>query len=178
MTQPVTTNLRLVAIAASAFLAASSHAAEPRTEHTFGLAEGETRPAATLGDAAMLVGSWEGEAFGSRFEETWNPPSAGSMVGLFKLYNDDGVAFYEIMLITVEDGTLSFKVKHFSADFTAWEEKEDYVEFKLVAIEEDALHFGGLSFYQRGPDAMDAYIVMRNDQGIREEKLVFRRRDP
>ena len=132
-------NPRLTAIAAILFLAAAAvQAAEPRTEHTFSLADGETRPAATLEDAAMLVGSWGGEAFGSRFEETWNPPSAGSMVGLFKLYSDDGVAFYEIMLITVEDGTLSF--------------------------------------YRRGPDTMDAWIVMRNADGIREEKLVFRRR--
>lgn len=171
--------MRRLAMAAGVILAAAvAGAAEPRTEHTFGLGEGDTRPAATLEDAAMLVGSWEGEAFGSRFEETWNPPSAGSMVGLFKLFNDDGVAFYEILLLTVEDGTLSMKVKHFSADFTAWEDKEDYVEFRLVAIEDDALHFGGLSFYRRGPDAMDAWIVMKNDQGIREEKLVFRRRDP
>lgn len=170
-------NLRYIVIAANAMFAVAT-AAEPRTDHTFGLAEGETRPAATLEDAAMLVGSWEGEAFGSRFEETWNPPSAGSMVGLFKLYNDDGVAFYEIMLITVEDGTLSFKVKHFAPDFTAWEEKADYVEFRLVALDEDALHFGGLSFYRQGPDAIDAYIVMRNAEGIREEKLVFRRRSP
>ena len=94
------------------------------------------------------------------------------------LFSDDGVTFYEIMLLTVEDGTLSLKVKHFSPDFTAWEEKADYVEFRLVAIEDDALHFGGLSFYRRGPDTMDAWIVMKNDQGIREEKLVFRRRSP
>ena len=49
---------------------------------------------------------------------------------------------------------------------------------QLVAIEDDALHFGGLSFYQRAPDSMDAYIVMKNSQGIREERLVFRRRAP
>lgn len=100
------------------------------------------------------------------------------MVGMFKLFDDDGVAFYELMLITVEHGTLSLKVKHFSADFTAWEEKQDYVDFRLAVIEEDALHFAGLSFYRRGPDSLEAYIVMRNDSGIREEKLAFTRRLP
>mgnify|MGYP001819091114 CR=1 FL=1 len=151
-------------------------AAEPRTELTYLLAEGETRPAATIEDAAMLVGSWEGSAFGSRFEAAWNPPSANSMVGLFKLYNGDGVAFYEILLMTVEEGSLSLKVKHFSADFTAWEEKEDYIEFRLVRIDDDALHFSGISFYKRGDDAIDGYIVMKNADGIREEPLVYERR--
>ena len=151
-------------------------AAELRTEHTYQLTEGEARPAATIEDAAMLVGSWEGTAFGGRIEEVWNPPSAGTMVGMFKFFVDDEVVFYEIFLMTVEEGTLSLKVKHFSPDFTAWEEKDDYIEFRLVKIDEDALHFGGLSFYERGDDAIDGYIVMKNAEGIREEPLVYKRR--
>ena len=87
------------------------------------------------------------------------------------------MAFYELLLLTVDDGTLSLKVKHFSADFTAWEEKTDFVEFRLVKIDDDALHFSGISFYRRGDDAMDAYIVMRNADGIREEPLVYTRRN-
>lgn len=172
----MTSTFKLIVTGCACLAATAGLGAEPRTEHTFVLAAGEVPPAATLDDAALLVGSWEGEAFGGRFEEVWNPPSAGSMVGLFKLYDEDGVAFYEIMLITVEDGTLSLKVKHFDADFTAWEEKADFIEFRLVRVADDALHFGGLSFYRRGPDALDAYIVMRNDSGVREEKLTFRRR--
>ena len=151
-------------------------AAEPRTEHTYQLAEGQSRPAATLDDAAFLIGSWEGTAFGARFEQVWNPPSANTMVGMFKLYNGDDVAFYEIFLMTVEEGTLSLKVKHFGADFTAWEEKDEFIDFRLVRIDDDALHFGGLSFYQRGDGTIDGYIVMKNADGIREEPLVYRRR--
>ncbi len=163
---------------ALALVMQASLAAEPRTEHTFALAEGEARPAATLADAAILVGSWEGEAFGRRIEEVWDPPSAGSMLGMFKLFDEDGVAFYELMLIVVEEGTLSLKVRHFNADFTAWEDKDEDVTFRLVAIDDDALHFGGLSFYRRGPDRLDAYIVMRNADGIREEPITYRRRPP
>lgn len=151
-------------------------AAEQRTEHTFKLADGEQRPAATLEDATLLVGSWTGTAFGSQFEAVWNPPSAGSMIGLFKLFDDDGVGFYEILMMSVEDGTLSLKVKHFSADFVAWEDKPDYVDFRLVKKEPDALHFGGISFYRRGDDAIDAYIVMRNGDELTEHHLVYARR--
>lgn len=99
------------------------------------------------------------------------------MVGLFKLYGDEGIAFYEILLLSVEDGTLSLKVKHFNADFSAWEDKPDYVNFRLVRKEKDALHFGGLSFYKQGDDAIDGYIVMRNGEDLQEHHLKYERRN-
>ena len=151
-------------------------AAEPHTEHTFRLVDGETPPAASLADADWLVGSWAGTAFGQRFEQVWSSPSAGSMVGTFKLMDGDTVSFYEILLLTVDDGTLSLKVKHFNPDFSAWEEKADFVHFRLVNFGDDELHFSGLSFYRRDDDNIDGYIVMRNGDEVREEKLVYERR--
>ena len=156
-------------------LAAAAPAAEPATEHTFKLQENEERPVATLEDAAWLAGSWTGTGFGQKFEEVWNPPSAGSMIGLFKLFNDDGVSFYEILTITVDDGTLSLKVRHFNADFTAWENKDEFVNFRLVKREKDALHFGGLSFYRRDDNHIDGYIVMRNGDKLTEHHLRYTR---
>ena len=164
----------LVALQLSVVLPAVT-AAERRTENTFTLSPGESRPPATLDDARWLVGSWTGTAFGKRFEEVWNPPSAGSMVGLFKLFDDDGVAMYEILLLEVEQGTLSLKVKHFNPDFSAWEEKEDHVNFRLVALEDNALHFGGISFYRRGADRLDAFIVMQEGGTVKEYPLVYQR---
>jgi hypothetical protein len=155
----------------------AASAAELRSEHTWQLAEGEQSPAATLQDAHWLVGSWTGTAFGSRFEEVWNPPSAGSMVGMFKLLDDDGVKFYELVLLNEEDGTLSLKVKHFNADFTAWEDKEEYVDFRLVKKEPGALHFTGLSFYYRDADHFDGYLLTRNGDKVTENKLSYVRAD-
>ncbi|MBT8077970.1 MAG: hypothetical protein KJO31_05300 [Gammaproteobacteria bacterium] len=159
----------------SLFGATTTLGAEPRTEHTYTVADGEQRPAATLADAHWLVGSWTGTAFGQRFEEVWNAPSAGSMVGMFKLFDGDEVSFYEILLLTVEDGTLSLKVKHFNPDFSAWEDKADYVNFRLAKLEDDALHFSGISFYRRDDDRIDGYIVMRNGEDITEHKLTYER---
>ncbi|MDH3748272.1 MAG: DUF6265 family protein [Gammaproteobacteria bacterium] len=167
--------IALIAGSILAVMLDSGMAAEPRTEHTYQLEEGEPRPAATLEDASWMAGSWSGTAFGQRFEAVWNPPSAGSMIGMFKLFGDDGVAFYEILLLSVEDGTLSLKVKHFNADFTAWEEKADFVNFRLVNKEHDALHFGGISFYRTDDDSMDGYIVMRNGDEITEHHLTYER---
>ena len=146
------------------------------TEHTFKLDEQTNRPEATLADVAWLVGSWEGEAFGSQFEEVWNAASAGSMVGLFKLMKEDQVSFYELLVLVEQEGSLSMKVKHFSADFIAWEDKDDYITFKLVKLEANAIHFSGLSFYRKGDDEITGYIVMHNKEKKWEEKLIYRRR--
>lgn len=153
----------------------AARGADQPTPHTFALAPGESPPVAGLDAASMLVGRWEGEAFGRRFEETWNAPTADSMVGMFKLYDGDGVAFYELMLITVDDGVLTLKVRHFNRDFSAWEDRTGHVSFPLVRIEENALHFAGLSFYRKGDDELHAWLVMHSDEALREERLVYRR---
>ena len=163
----------LLAAMVSLLTAQLAWAVEPSTEHTFKLSEGEAAPAATLSDAAWLSGDWNGTAFGSQFEETWSVPSVDSMVGYFKLFSEEGVSFYELMLLTVDEGTLSLKVRHFNADFTAWEDKTEFVNFRLVKLEEDALHFAGLSFYRRDENHIDAYIVMRNGDEISEHELKY-----
>lgn len=151
--------------------------AQKNTEHTFKLSAGAQSPKATIGDAAWLAGSWEGDAFGSRFEEVWNPPSANSMVGMFKVFDEEkGPVFYELMLINEVNDSLVLKVKHFSADFSAWEEKAEYVSFPLVSASEQALHFEGLSFYRVNNDTLDTYVVIsQKDGSLREEKLNYSR---
>ena len=165
----------MAAILLFSLLSGTLHAQSQRTEHTLRLDDPAHRPAATLEDAGWLVGAWTGIAFGAEFEEVWNPPSAGSMVGMYKVIRDGEVDFYELLLLVEEDGSLAIKVKHFTPDFVAWETKEDYVTFPLVRIDEDAVHFSGLSFYRRGDDAIDGYIAMRTKDGVREEPMVYRR---
>jgi hypothetical protein len=150
-------------------------AAELQTEHIYRLADGEPHPDASLDDASWLIGSWTGTAFGKRFEEVWNPPSAGSMVGMFKLFGDDGVSMYELMVMTVEDGTLSLKIRHFNPDFTAWEDKTEDVTLRLVKKDDDALHFGMVSFYRRNNNRIDAYILFRDGDEVFERPLVYER---
>lgn len=146
------------------------------TENTFKYVKGTPRIKATLDDAAMLIGSWTGDAFGSKFEEVWNPASNGTMVGMYKLLDEDKVGFYELMLIVEEEGSLSMKVKHFNANFSAWEDKAEYVDFPLVKIEENALHFSGLSFYKISDTQIDAYLVMHGKDKVSEHKLTYIKR--
>ena len=167
--------LRVWTVFVAVVFCGAAEAQSPRTEHTFSLDDPEQRPRATLDAVSWLVGSWTGEAFGSTFEEVWNPPSAGSMVGFFKLLNGDEVSFYELLLLVEEEGSLSLKVKHFNPDFTAWEDKADYIDFRFVKAEPDAVHFSGISFYRIDDETMHAYIVMRSGDSVREEKLLYRR---
>ena len=166
---------RILITVLAALLFGAAAAQTTVTEHTVRLDDAENRPAATLDDVSWLVGSWEGEAFGGTFEEVWNPPSLGSMVGFFKFMGDESVAFYELLLLVEEEGSLSLKVKHFNPDFTAWEEKGDYVNFKFVSANDEVIHFSGISFYRVGDDEIHGWIRMKSGETIREEKLVYRR---
>ena len=99
------------------------------------------------------------------------------MVGMFKLFGDDGVAMYELMVMTVEDGTLSLKIRHFNPDFTAWEDKTEDVTLQLVKKEDNALHFGMVSFYRRNDDRIDAYILFRDGDEVFERLIAYERRE-
>ena len=167
-------NKVLVAALAVAMLGTAS-AQTAVTEHTVRLDDPEKRPKATLEDVYWLVGSWQGEAFGGTFEEVWNPPSLGSMVGFFKFMGDEAVGFYELLLLVEEEGSLSLKVKHFNPDFSAWEDREEYVDFRFVRADDDVIHFSGISFYRMSRNEIHAWIRMRNGDQISEEKLVYRR---
>ena len=159
-------------------VASSASAQSQRTEHTYKLDDPEHRPTATLSDVGWLVGSWTGEAFGGSFEQVWNPPSAGSMLGMFKTLDAEGqVRFYELLLLVEEQGSLSLKVKHFGRDFIAWEDKDEFITFRFIEADENAIHFSGLSFYRVGDDEFHGYIAMRQGDEIREETLTYRRRD-
>ncbi len=173
-------SIRIKAITVCCMLGLASglaHAQSQRTEHTYQLDEPDKRPPATLEAASFLVGNWTGEAFGNTFEQHWNPPSGGSMIGFFKLMDGDAVEFYELLLLVEEEASLSLKVKHFNPDFTAWENKQDYTRFRYIMSDDDAIHFSGISFYCVDEDTMHAYLVMRSGDELREEKLVYRRND-
>ena len=173
---PLSLMLAAAILAAGLGLTASPAAAlVPVTEHTFKLKEGQKQPAATLEDAAWLVGYWQGEAFGGTIEEAWTPATAGSMMGVFRLMEDGETKFYEFILLVEEEGSLVMKLKHFHPDLKGWEEKDDFVSFPLVKITEEGLYFRGLTFLRMGSDEIQAFIALKHQGKVREEELTYRR---
>ena len=132
-------------------------------------------PEATIDDVSWIQGYWTGAIFGDRFEEIWSPPVNGTMMGSFKHLDGENVNFYELMTLSAQNGQIVMKVKHFHAEFTAWEDKPDYVQFPLIGVTDDALHFHGMSFYRRTPDHLQAYLVMRSGDSVREIPLEYHR---
>lgn len=133
-------------------------------------------PRATIGDVAWLAGAWEAEAFGGVAEEVWNPPSAGTMVGMYKLRSADSVVFYELMLIVEQARSLALLLKHFTPSLTGWEEKNDVVAFPLVRLDPAAVHFDGLTFVRLHRDTLRVFLRMgRADGTATEQTFVYRR---
>lgn len=145
------------------------YAQERMTEHTFRLpADGGASPAATLAQMKWLQGRWTGKALGGEVEEVWTAPQAGAMLGIYRLVRDDKPVFYEFMTLVEEEGSLVMRLKHFNPDLTGWEEKDQTEAFRLVALEDDAVHFEGLSMHIDG-DLLTVHLAIENKDGTLEE---------
>jgi uncharacterized protein YecT (DUF1311 family) len=123
-------------------LAAPSGAQETRLGD-----EGFESPPASLADMDWLVGQWSGIGIGGApAMESWLPPTGTTMVGTFVQETGEGaIMFTEHMYLMEEQGTLVLRLKHFNADLTGWEEKDDMLTFRLVAVEPCAAFFNALT---------------------------------
>ena len=116
--------------------------------------EGFESPPASLAQMDWLVGQWIGTGIGGATAmESWLPPAGSTMVGTFIQQTDEGaVRFTEHMYLMEEEGTLVLRLKHFNADLTGWEEKDDMLTFRLVAMEPCAAYFHALTLRCADPE--------------------------
>lgn len=123
------------------------------------LQDEETSPPATIEALSWMQGYWVGEGFGGEAVEQFSPAAGGQMMGTFRQMNADGSPnFYEFYLIMEKAGSLVLNIKHFNPDMTGWEEKDEFVAFPLVAVEERAVYFDGLTFAMVGDDTLHAAV--------------------
>jgi hypothetical protein len=143
----------LLAACAALLMATALASEEPVMETRVG-EKGFVSPPATIDQLDWLVGQWAGEGIqGAPAMESWLPPIGGTMVGTFVQETPDGaIMFSEHMYILPQDGSLALKLKHFNADLTGWEEKDDMLTFRLVAIEPCAAYFNALTLRCADPD--------------------------
>ena len=129
-------------------------------------------PPATIAELSWIQGSWQGEAFGGQTEEVWSAPSAGSMMGMFKLISEGEISFYELMTIVETEGSLLLRIKHFDKDMNGWEEKDTSVEFPLVENKTNVVYFDGLTFKKISTRQMNVYVNIEGE----EVEFVFYRK--
>ena len=170
--------LIILTLAAAPVVAGQGQIPQANTPNTLRLPEGASGPPARVADLAWLAGIWVGEGLGGTIEETWSAPDGGAMIGYFRLVKDGKPVFYEILTLLEVEGRVELRLKHLNPDMTGWEDKKDFVTFKLVKQDDTGVWFNGLTFRRTGPDALESYLALRNraDGTVREEKFVYRRK--
>ena len=128
----------------------------------------------SIQDMAWISGHWTGEAMGGEFEETWNPPMAGEMMGMFKMTRDGKVVFYELLTIAPQGDSFVLRLKHFGQKLVGWEEKEKSVEFPLQSVSKTEVKFNGLKFSRIDPDqSNNMKIEIAVEQDGKQKTLTF-----
>ena len=136
------------------------------------LREGDASPPARIEAISWLQGRWVGEGLNGDAEDVISPAADGQMMGMFRHLKADGsINFYEFYVFAEHEGSLTQRLKHFSLPLSSWEEKDEFVEFPLVKLEERAAYFDGLS-YVLGEDG-NLTVMVRIDEA---QNAVFRYR--
>ena len=148
------------------FLLAAVASAQPETKT---LDPDLGSPEAKTEDVAWLEGHWSGEALGGIAEEIWSPAKAHTMMGVFRFIDGDSIGFYEIFIISEENGSLVLRLKHFNADLTGWEEKDEMVTFPLVELGPEVAYFDGLTYRRVAENKLQVFVKMKSGEGATEE---------
>ena len=125
-------------------LASLAACATPRTNGT-----------TTAHPFSWLAGNWVGKGLGGDVQETWLPARGKSMVGVFRLTENDEVTFYELITIDNEANGAVMRLKHFHANLHGW------------------VRFGPVDYTLVGDDALN--VVVRIEGQPEPMKLAFRR---
>lgn len=159
---------------ASGLVSLSAIAQSRLTENTLSLDHPSNMPHATVGDLSWMAGHWGGAFLGGTANEIWTLPAGGSMMGMFKLIQDEDVAIYEFMTLVNENESVVLKLKHFNGDLTGWEEKDDHVAFPLVRLGDREAYFEGLTFRRTSADTLRGYLAMKTADGVNEVAFTYR----
>jgi Domain of unknown function (DUF6265) len=104
------------------------------------LAAPEAASSPNLSDFSWLEGRWRGD-WGPRVaEQIWTAPKAGTMVGDFRLIENDKVLVIEFFTLLEKNGGINFYFRHFTPELVPWE-KSDATLLKLTAVEAKKIDF-------------------------------------
>lgn len=155
---------------------AASHAQSQNSPNTLRLDGADPAPA-QIEDLAWLAGYWRGTGLGGDCEELWSEPLAGRMLGSFALVREGKLVFSEAMTLVEEDGSVVLKIRHYDADFVGWEDKDDYVRFRLVKTGKNEAWFSGLTFRKTDADKLQIFLVLHSGDESTEHRFDFERID-
>lgn len=140
------------------------------------LEEGRPAGKASLEQMSWLAGYWAGPGLGGHCDEVWLPAVDNSMSGAFRYVKEGSIVFTEYLVIEEIEETLALKVKHFNRDLTAWEEKDDWVSFRLIKVEGQTAYFHGLTLHRQA-DSLTIKLALKSGERAWEEVFKYSKQD-
>lgn len=135
----------------------------------------QSPPPAKLDTLAGLPGRWLGESPNGPMEAVFSPMRFGKMVGHITYWNDAGYRLIELVSYEERDGSLVYKVKHFSPDLAGREEKDVSVERRLIGIEGKKLVFENMAVLLQADDLSITLHLVGQDGSASDLELAYRR---
>lgn len=136
---------------------------------------GHSRPAADIRELSWLAGAWSGPGISGPAREVYSPPTGGVIVGHFIQQRGEDISFYELIAIRPDSDSIAYCLRHFNADLTAWEEKNEVRCFPLIDRERDAWYFDGLTVRRKGDDEMITAVRVTTGSEAKEYVFEYRR---
>lgn len=129
-----------------------------------------------LSDLGWLQGCWEGTGFGNRVGECWMSAPDGRLTGVFQMIDADGhQTMSEIFVLDdFEDGP-ALRLKHFHADLTGWEEREEFMVFPLRETGAGFARFEGLNYSLAEDGRLIVELVVSRGGESSLQRLEFER---
>ena len=139
--------------------------------------EDQLSPRASVEQLSWMVGRWESiptnKSFSGGSDHAIFEPVSGKMPGLVSVLKKDGShMLFELTLFLEIDGSITYRNRHFSPDAVAWQEPESYIDRRLVALEENAAYFDGITFVNISPQYMGVSFVLTDESGEQKKYSV------
>ena len=139
------------------------------SQNTLNYNDEKGSPKATLDDIKWLQGVWKGKDGNIYSEENWSAPGGKTMHFSFKMWNENGVIFYEIGHVVEKNKSLLLQIKHFDKEFKGWEKQNESENFRLVKIDKNRIYFDKITYDKISDQEMNVYVY--DEESKRE--LIF-----
>ncbi|MBX3113278.1 MAG: hypothetical protein KF836_01815 [Fimbriimonadaceae bacterium] len=136
---------------------------------------------AEIDQLAFFAGHWQGTRGDAWVEEWWSAPKDNIMMGSFRMHSKGKLAFSESIRLSITENSVEMGLKHFSTDFTGWEEKNETTTFVLTAVKPNQAIFyhpdekaNSWIIYTRKGDEMTASLQRSADTPPESQLFKFR----
>ncbi|MEL7488977.1 MAG: DUF6265 family protein [Pseudomonadota bacterium] len=128
----------------------------------------------SLNAMEWFEGVWEGRVFGMNVQHVVLNEAGGQMPGLVRLFDENGLALYELSSFLVVDGQLAYRNRLFDKGLAVQlGPSGDVMTRRALSVDDAAVYFDGITFASLGDDCAVVSFVLPDDQGSLEKHAVF-----